>query len=155
MTKKQPTATNTQHNANKIKLKYQNIILRQIIALHQKWSVPRAAKKDVVETVKNADCMTLLISKVEKLQLVAPAGRRGVVAIAQSVHYMIPAKPKSIKPEGKKILDGGIVLQGQNWNPCWWMMMIVGSISPCRLKNYRSFDHHSKNTSRTDSRNTL
>ena len=47
--------------------------------------------------------MTLLISKVEKLQLVAPAGRRGVVAIAQSVHYMIPAKPKPIKLEGTNL----------------------------------------------------
>ena len=66
-----------------------------------------------------------------------------------------PSRTQTNKTGGKKIYNDGIVLQGQNWNPCWWMMMIVGSISPCRLKNYRSFDHHSKNTPRTDSRNTL
>ena len=64
-------------------------------------------KEGYCQNSKNADCMTLLISKVGKLQLVAPTGRRGVVAIAQSVHYMIPAKPKPIKLEGKKSLMEG------------------------------------------------
>ena len=71
------------------------------------------AKKDVVETVTNANFMTLLISKIGKLQLVTPVGRRGVITITKRVYFMLSTEPKPIKLEGK-ILDRGIVLQGQN-----------------------------------------
>ena len=35
----------------------------------------------------------------KKFQFVVPVGRRGVVAIAKNVHFMIPAKPEPIQLE--------------------------------------------------------
>ena len=80
------------------------------MSFHQKMECSTCGKEGCRQNSEKCRLYDPANQQSRKLHLVAPVGKRGVVAIAESVHFMIPAKPKPIKLEGKS-LDGGIVLQ--------------------------------------------